>query len=110
MSEYTKRLHRLVSGHGFLRCFYGECPRCGKRVFSIGEDVVDFNSIKAKFICDCGKKWKETVYSAELGKYKYPQALAETYSDPKRGDLRVLKMLDKIYLVTPDKIKSKEVK
>lgn len=110
MSEYTKRLHKLINDYGFVRCFYGECPRCGKHVFSVGDDVVDYSSIKAKFICDCGKKWKETVYSPEMKKYKYMQALAETYHDPKKGDLKVLKLGNRIYLVTPDKIKSKEVK
>lgn len=110
MSEYTRRLHKFVNGYEFVRCFYGECPTCGKRVFSIGDDVVNFDSIKAKFICECGRKWKETVYSPELGKYLYPQALVETYQDLRKGEVKVLRLMNKIYLVTPDKIMSKEVK
>ena len=105
MSEYTKRLHKFVNGYEFVRCFYGECPVCGKHVFSIGDDVIDYSSIKAKFICSCGKKWKETVYSKDLTKYKYRQALVQEYNGKK-----VLRLGNKIYLVLPDKIKSKEIK
>lgn len=104
MSEYTKRLHKFINGYEFVRCFYGECPNCGKNIFSIGDDVVDFHSIQAKFICSCGKKWKETVYSPEMKKYKYRQALVQEYRNKK-----VLKLDNKIYLVLPDRIKSKEV-
>ena len=104
MSEYTKRLHKFINGYEFVRCFYGECPNCGKHVFSVGDDVVDSRYIKAKFICSCGKKWKETVYSPEMKKYKYRQALVQEYRKKK-----VLRLDNKIYLVLPDKIKSKEV-
>ena len=111
MSEYTKRLHKLVNGYGFVRCFYGECPVCERQVFSVDEDVVENNTaIKAKFVCECGKKWKETVYSRNSKKYKYRQALVEDYRDRKKGMVKVLKMDNRIYLVTPDKIMSKEVK
>lgn len=110
MSEYTRRLHKFVNGYEFVRCFYGVCPNCNERVFSIGDDVIDFSSIKAKFICDCGKKWKETVYSPELGKYKYPQALLDSYYDKKLGEIKVLKLKNRVYYVTPNKIRSKEVK
>lgn len=110
MSEYTKRLYKFINGYEFVRCFYGECPRCGKRVFSIGDDVIqETSSIKAKFICECGKKWKETVYSKELGRYAYNQAIVVDYYDKKRGDVKVLKLYNRIFLVTPDSIKSKEV-
>ena len=111
MSEYTKRLHKFINKSGFVRTFYGECPTCEKHVFSIGDDVVDNNTaIKAKFICSCGRKWKETVYSRDMKKYKYPQAIPEDYHDPKRGNVKVLRMNGKMYLVTPEKILSKEVK
>ena len=110
MSEYTKRLSKLINGYEFVRCFYGECPICEKHVFSIGEDVTDNNTkIKAKFVCECGKKWKETVYSRESKKYKYRQALVEEYHDRKKGTIKVLKLGKRIYLVTPEKIMSKEV-
>lgn len=93
----------------FVRCFYGVCPKCGKRIFSIDDNSVE-NKIVAKFICDCGKKWKETVYSSKKKEYKYPQMLVEEYKDKKRGRIRVLKRLNEVWLVTPDKILHKEVK
>ena len=111
MSEYTQRLHKFINKNGFVRTFYGECPTCGKHVFSIGDDVVNNNTaIKAKFICSCGRKWKETVYSREMKKYKYRQTMPEDYRDPKRGVVKVLRLDNRIYLVTPEKIMSKEVK
>ena len=80
-------------------------------MFSIGDDVTDgFTTIKAKFICSCGRKWKETVYSRDMKKYKYPQTIPEDYHDPKRGNVKVLRLSNKLYLVTPEKIMSKEVK
>ena len=110
MSPYTKRLHKLVNDpHKFVRCFYGKCPECGQRVFSIGEQVEN-SKIRAKFMCNCGKKWIETVYSKDMKKYKYPQALVEEYRDTKRGRIKVLKDNKRIWLVTPEKILSKEVK
>lgn len=110
MSEYTKRLHKFVNGHEFVRCFYGKCPDCGEQVFSVGDDVVG-DKIKAKFICPCGKKWKETVYSPKMGRYKYPQALVEKYySKKEEKNLNVLKLFNTIFIITPKSIKSKEVK
>lgn len=110
MSEYTMRLHALINDeHKFVRCFYGICPECGKHIFSVGEKVVE-DKIKARFICSCGKKWQETVYSKDTKSYKYPQALVETYRDKKRGNVKVLKRLNRIWLVTPEKIFTKEVK
>ena len=110
MSEYTQRLYSFINKQGFVRTFYGECPTCEKYVFSIGDDVVNNTAIKAKFICSCGRKWKETVYSREKKKYKYRQAIPENYRDPKYGEVKVLRLDNKIFLVTPDKIMSKEVK
>lgn len=111
MSEYTKRLHDFINGYEFVRSFYGVCPDCGKRVFSIGDDVGDDQcSIKAKFVCECGKKWRETVYSQDIGHYKYQQALVQDYYDRKRDKtLKVLKLGNKIYLPTSKKVVSKEV-
>ena len=110
MSEYTRKLHSFINGYSFVRCFYGKCPECGKHVFSVGDDVIDYSSIKAKFICSCGKKWKETVYSSKMSRYKYRQALVEDYRDKKLGIVKVLRLDNRIFLVTPEKIKSKEVK
>ena len=106
---YTQRLYQFVNGKTFVRCFYGTCPQCGKHIFSIG-DTVDGDKIKAKFVCECGKKYKETVYSAEMKRYKYPQALVYPYHDKKRGNVNTLKLYNRIYLITPTKIMSKEVK
>lgn len=110
MSLYTKSLHRFINRNGFVRCFYGKCPECGERIFSIGDEVIDNNKIKAKFVCECGKKYKETVYSGKLKKYKYPQALCEIIRDKKFGEIKVLSFRDRYYLVTPDKIRSKPIK
>lgn len=110
MSEYTRRLYKFINGYEFVRSFYGECPQCGKQVFSIGDDVVENSAIKAKFICPCGKKWRETVYSRDMKKYKYQQAMVEDYHDRKRGMVKVLKLSDRMFLVTPEKIMSKEIK
>ena len=107
---YTQRLYQFVNRKGFVRCFYGTCPQCGKHIFSVGDDVVDNNKIRAKFVCECGKKYKETVYSAEMKRYKYPQALVYPYKDKKRGNVNTLKLYNRIYLITPTKIMSKEVK
>lgn len=108
MSEYTRALHKFLNGYSFVRCFYGKCPICGKRIFSIGDDVVE-DKIKAKFVCECGKKYKETVYSSNMNKYKYPQVLAETIKDKKFGEIKVLKFRGKYYLVQRDKIRSRTI-
>ena len=105
---YLKTLHKFINQDRFIRCFYGECPDCGKRIFSVGDDVVG-NKIKAKFVCSCGKKYKETVYSPDLGHYKYQQALVETIHDVKFGDIKVLKFKGKYLLITPQKIRSKQI-
>lgn len=109
MSEYTEKLYEIVNGYEFVRCFHAKCPECGEKVFSIDENIVG-NKLKAKFICDCGKKWCETVYSPRLKKYKHQQALVEEIRDQKYGRIKVLKTVDRYYLVTPDKIRSKQIK
>lgn len=108
MSRYTKALYNFLNGGNFVRCFYGKCPECGKRIFSIGDDAVG-DKIKAKFVCECGKKYRETVYSKELSKYKYPQALPEVIKDKKFGEITVLKFKDRYFLVEKDKIRSRAI-
>lgn len=108
MSLYTKNLHSFLNSGRFVRCFYGQCPDCGKHIFSVGDDAVG-DKIKAKFICECGKKYKETVYSPDMGKYKYPQALPEVIKDKKFGEIMVLKFRDKYYFVSPNKIRSRSI-
>lgn len=107
MSDYTKRLYKFINGKIFVRCFYGKCPECGKHIFSIGDDVVDNSKIKAKFICDCGKKWKEIVYSKKYKHYKYRQAIVIQYKDDKKI-MNVLKLNDVVFKVTENSIKSEK--
>lgn len=107
MSEYTKRLYEFINGYEFVRSFYGVCPECGKNVFSIGDEYKD-NKIKARFICECGKKWKKVVYSPEIGKYRYPQMIVATHTDKRGREKKVLKRLDTIWFVTPNKIVEKK--
>lgn len=104
MSIYTESLYKFINGKIFVRCFYGKCPECGKHIFSIGDDVIKNYAIKAKFMCECGKKWKETVYSRRLKHYKYNQAVVIKYKDSK-DTINVLKLNDIIFKVTPEKIK-----
>lgn len=108
MGLYSKSLYKFVNGYNFVRCFYGKCPECGKRIFSVGDDVVG-NKIKAKFVCDCGKKYREVVYSKDMKKYKYPQALTETIKDKKFGEIKVLKFKGKYYFISPNKIRSRSI-
>lgn len=109
MSEYTKTLYDLINQNRFIRCFYGKCPDCGKRIFSVDEEVVDGDKIRARFVCECGKKYKETVYSRKMGRYRYPQALAETVRDKKLGLIRVLRLKDRQVLVTKEKIRYRKI-
>ena len=46
--KYTEALHNYINRNGFVRCFYGKCPECGERIFSIGDEVIDNKTIKAK--------------------------------------------------------------
>lgn len=103
MSKYIEMLYDRVHNGGFFRSFYGKCPDCGQRVFSIDDNVVG-DKIKAKFICDCGKKWKKTVYSPEMKRYRYPQAIVDIYKDKKGRETRVLQMGDEMWFVKKDKI------
>lgn len=104
MSEYTKVLYDKVNGNGFFRSFYGECPECEKKLFSV-DDNPKGDRIVAKFICPkCNRKYKETVYSADLKKYKYMQSIVYDYKDLKKGLVKVLKIKDSMFLVTPTKI------
>lgn len=77
MDKYIRALKERVEEPGFCRLFYGECPQCSKRLWSVGEEVnYSSGTIRAKFICPCGKKYKQTVYKKGKGKsYRYPQGL-----------------------------------
>lgn len=106
---YLKNLCNFINKDRFIRCFYGKCPECEKRIFSVGDDVIN-NKIRAKFVCSCGKKYKETVYSPDMGHYKYQQALAEEIYDAKFGNIKVLKFKGKYLFITPEKIRIKTIK
>ena len=103
MSRYIDMLYDRVHRGGFFRSFYGKCPECGQRVFSIDDEIVG-NKIRAKFICDCGKKWIKTVYSPEMNRYRYPQAIVDVYRDKKGRETRILKMGDEMWFVKKNKI------
>ena len=109
---YYERIHKLTTGGGFVRLFYGVCPTCGKRIFSVEEEhIVEKQQIVAKFICPCGKKYKQTMidFSKPSPRYKYPQALAELIRI--NGKVTpVLKCENKYFLTSPTKIMSKPVK
>lgn len=112
MSDYYNKLSKLVNSGGFVRVFYGRCPKCEKNIFSIGEEYDDTTQkIKAMFICPCGYKYKETMVQFDQklnGGYKYPQGLVEDIKV--KGKVKhVIKCQNKYFMVTPEKIMSKEV-
>lgn len=111
MGEYEKRLYKVVNSPGFKRLFLGECKNCGKKIWSIGEEIdVDKGTIKAKFLCNCGAKYKKTMYSRE---HKHGYACQQgLVSDMmiKGKSYRVIHSLSGIYLVTPKGIKVKKKK
>ena len=111
MSDYYQRLSKLVNRKGFTRVFYGKCPKCEKRIFSIGETYdTDGQKIKGLFICPCGHKYKETMmdFNKAKGGYKYPQGLTETIKVHGKNTA-VIKCENKYFLVTPEKIMSKSI-
>lgn len=100
-SRYVTALYKFLNSGKFIRSFKGKCPECGAELWSVGDDVVD-NRIKAKFICDCGKKYKEVVYSPKMKKYKYTQAVGVDF-DTSKGVVKVLKHFDDYYRPVPAK-------
>lgn len=112
MGKYEEKLSEVVNAPGFKRLFHGECKKCGKQIWSVGEEIdVEQGVIKALFICNCGAKYKQTVYSRENPKkgYRYTQGLVTdtTIQGKKR---RIIQTLDSMYLVTPEGIKVKKKK
>lgn len=109
MGEYEKRLKKVVEQPGFKRLFYGKCKDCGKEIWSIGEQInVDKGTIKALFVCNCGARYKQTVYSRESrGGYKYMQGLV-TDVTLKGKPYRVIRAYKGLYLVTDKGIKVKK--
>ena len=92
---YSKLLFDYVSEKKtFVRTFYGKCKKCGVRIWSVGEDVAEDKNgnpcIKARFVCDCGAKYKEVVFKRNSKKYKYPQALPQHIEHKKYGNVILL--------------------
>ena len=111
MGRYEKKLKEVVEEPGFKRLFYGTCKDCGKKIWSIGEQIdVDKGTIKALFMCNCGAKFKQTVYTrGRKGGYRYIQGLVTDYSN--RGKkYRVIRSIKGMYLVTDNGVKVKKFK
>lgn len=111
--NYNKALYDFVNSKIFVRVFYGKCPDCGKRIFSIDEYVdEDYQRIRARFLCSCGKKYTQTMLDFRQKPckgYRYPQGIVtEVYDKGKKR--RYIKCKNKYYLVKPDKILSKDIK
>lgn len=108
MGVYEKRLYDTVSKPGFKRLFYGKCKECGARIWSIDEDIdIETGRIKAKFICNCGAKFRQTVYSrGHQTTYRYQQGIVDdmVIKGKKR---RIIRTLDGIYFPTGEKILKK---
>lgn len=109
MGRYEKELYKTVSTPGFKRLFLGECKGCGKRIWSIDEDIdTETGKIKAKFICNCGEKYRQTVYSRGKGKtYRYEQGVVDDILF-KGKKVSVIRTLHYLYLPTGEKVLRKE--
>lgn len=110
MKSYNELLYDVVNGGNFVRSFYGVCPECGRRIWSVGEKHNEGLSIQALFKCDCGKKYKETVYKKGCKKYKYPQAIAKDIPTKKYGVVKGFELANAKYIILPEKVLKKEVK
>ena len=110
MKSYNELLYDVVNSGNFVRSFYGVCPECRRRIWSVGEKHNEGLSIQALFKCSCGKKYKETVYKKGMGTYKYPQAIAKDIPTKKYGIVRGFELAYATYIVLPEKVLKKEVK
>lgn len=111
MGVYEERLSKVVNEPGFKRLFYGECKHCGKKIWSIGEQIdIESGTIKALFVCNCGAKFRRVVYSREhKGGYRYPQGLVTDITI--KGKLhRIIRAQSGLYMVSPEGIKVKKAK
>lgn len=105
MGVYEKRLYDTVSKPGFKRFFYGKCKECGARIWSIDEDIdLETGKIKAKFVCNCGAKFRQTVYSrGHKSTYRYEQGIVDDMT-VKGKKCRVIRTLNYLYLPTGEKV------
>ncbi len=111
MGVYEERLKSFVDEEGFKRTFYGPCKNCGKMIWSVGEEIdVDAGKIKALFLCNCGAKFKRTVYArGTKGGYKCIQGIV-TDIKLKGKPYRAIDSVRGIYIVTDKGIKVKRTK
>ena len=109
MGRYEERLKKVVDETGFKRLFHGKCKNCGERIWSVGEQIdIDTGTIKAMFICNCGAKYKQVVYSREKkGGYKYEQGLV-TDMKIKGKSVRIIRAQSGLYRVTANGVKVKK--
>lgn len=110
MGKYEERLKKVVEEPGFKRLFHGTCKDCGEKIWSVGEQIdVEKGVIKAMFLCNCGAKYKQTVYSRESkGGYRYMQGLV-TDVTIKGKRYRVIRTYKGLYLVTKGGVKVRKV-
>lgn len=113
VNKYTETLYALINKPDPpYRLFYGTCPDCKKKLWSIHEEVNEENgTIKAGFFCpDCKKKFKQVVYKRNSKKgYRYEQGIVEDYTRGKKV-YRVIRTYRALYIVLPDKILLKMIK
>lgn len=109
MGIYEKTLRKVVEDPGFKRLFLGTCKDCGKEIWSIDEFIdPDKGVIKARFLCNCGAKFQQTVYCRDKkGGYRYQQGLV-TDATVKGKPCRVIRGNHATYIVTDDGIKCKK--
>lgn len=110
MGKYEEALLNYMDSKDFVRTFYGECPNCNLRIWSIGEEYdLEKGHIKAHFVCNCGKKFKKVVFSKKNKyKYRYPQGLVEYLDSTTKDSVKVIKTAHNYYTVSPDKIEKFE--
>lgn len=108
MGQYESKLNKYVhskGAKGFIRLFKNACPNCGEEIFNVNEKV-EADKIVGYFLCNCGKKFKEVMYSKELKKYKCPQGMVKNYKR-KGQECRGVDMtlqFGKIYIITDKKV------
>ena len=108
MGIYEERLKKVVDEPGFRRLFLGKCKNCGKEIWSIDEFIdTEKGVIKARFLCNCGARFQQTVYDREhKGGYRYQQGLVSDMMVNGKSR-RVIRGNGITYIVTKDGIKCK---
>lgn len=99
-----------MNSKDFIRTFLGKCPECESRIWDIGEEYdPEKGHIKARFICNCGKKFKKVVFSKSKGyKYRYPQGVVEYKDAGTKDSVKIIRQNKCYYEVTPDGVKKFE--